>query len=181
MLKDSSIFPLNEPIHMPSVLGQLVGKDRIRLCPSKASAVRRMTEPTDIHELRRFLGMVINQGSTSRGWLSSPTCLEDFSAKRMPGFGVLIISTPSTSLKRNWALPQPSRSRDYFVSWRIVVWLGCSDDPETERWKLETSGLYISRAYCHRKAIRPDWKKILLPLPGLVRDWQITLSESDST
>jgi len=42
-------------------LGQLVGKDGIRADPSKVSAVRHITEPTDIHELQ------INQESTSRG------------------------------------------------------------------------------------------------------------------
>ena len=43
-------------------LGQLVGKDGIRPDPSKVSAVKHMTEPTDIHELRRFLGMVNQSG-----------------------------------------------------------------------------------------------------------------------
>lgn len=43
-------------------LGQLVGKDRIRADPSKVSAVRYMTEPTDIHEHQRFLGMVNQSG-----------------------------------------------------------------------------------------------------------------------
>ena len=43
-------------------LGQLVGKDGIRPDPSKVSAVRHMTKPTDIHELRRFLGMVNQSG-----------------------------------------------------------------------------------------------------------------------
>lgn len=39
-------------------LGQLVGTSGIRPDPSKVSAVKYMTEPTDKHELRPFLGMV---------------------------------------------------------------------------------------------------------------------------
>ena len=33
-------------------LGQLVGEDEICADPSKVAAVKHMTEPTDIHELR---------------------------------------------------------------------------------------------------------------------------------
>ena len=43
-------------------LGQLVDKEEIRADPSKVSAVKHMAEPTDIHELRRFLGMVNQSG-----------------------------------------------------------------------------------------------------------------------
>ena len=43
-------------------LGQLVGKEGIRADPGKVFAVKHMAEPTDIHELRRFLGMVNQSG-----------------------------------------------------------------------------------------------------------------------
>ena len=39
-------------------LGQLVGKDGIPRWPHQISALRHMAEPTDMHLLRRFLGMV---------------------------------------------------------------------------------------------------------------------------
>ena len=43
-------------------LGQLVGKEGIRSDSGKDSAVKHMAEPTDIHKLRRFLGMVNQSG-----------------------------------------------------------------------------------------------------------------------
>ena len=43
-------------------LGQQVGNEGIRTDPGKVSAVKHMAELTDIHELRRFLGMVNQSG-----------------------------------------------------------------------------------------------------------------------
>ena len=43
-------------------LGQMVGKDGIHADQGKVSAVKHMAETTDIHELRRFLGMVNQSG-----------------------------------------------------------------------------------------------------------------------
>ena len=39
-------------------LHQLLGKDEIRANPSKITAVKYLAERTDVHKLRRFLGMV---------------------------------------------------------------------------------------------------------------------------
>ena len=43
-------------------LGQLVGKEGIHADSGKVSEVKHMAEPTDIHKLRRFLGMVNQSG-----------------------------------------------------------------------------------------------------------------------
>ena len=47
-------------------LGQLVGKEGIHADSGKVSAVKHMAEPTDIHKLRRFLGMVNQSGKNIR-------------------------------------------------------------------------------------------------------------------
>ena len=43
-------------------LGHIVGKDGIRIDPSKVEAIRDMKPPSDLTELRRFLGMVNQAG-----------------------------------------------------------------------------------------------------------------------
>ena len=40
------------------ILGYLVNKDGIRLQPTKVEAINNMAPPTNIKEVRRFLGMV---------------------------------------------------------------------------------------------------------------------------
>lgn len=89
-------------------LSHLVGKDGIRPDPSKVSAVKHITEPTDIHELQRFLGMVNQSGKyvPRRDELTHP--LRELLSKKK--FGVLMNSSPLTSLRRKWALTQSSWS-----------------------------------------------------------------------
>ena len=57
-------------------LGQLVGKNGIRADPSKIAAVKYLAERTDVHELRRFLGMVNQSGKyiPNLAELSHPLC-----------------------------------------------------------------------------------------------------------
>ena len=43
-------------------LGHLVGKDGIRVDPAKVAAIREMAEPSDVSDLRRFLGMANQLG-----------------------------------------------------------------------------------------------------------------------
>ncbi|XP_028514411.1 uncharacterized protein K02A2.6 [Exaiptasia diaphana] len=43
-------------------LGHIVGKDGIRIDPSKVEAIKEMAEPSDVSDLRRFLGMVNQVG-----------------------------------------------------------------------------------------------------------------------
>ena len=43
-------------------LGHIVGKDGIKIDPSKVEAIKEMKEPSDVSELRRFLGMVNQVG-----------------------------------------------------------------------------------------------------------------------
>jgi len=43
-------------------LGHIVGKDGIKIDPSKVTAIREMKEPSDVSELRRFLGMINQVG-----------------------------------------------------------------------------------------------------------------------
>lgn len=43
-------------------LGHIVGKDGIKIDPSKVEAIKKMKEPSDVSELRRFLGMVNQVG-----------------------------------------------------------------------------------------------------------------------
>ena len=59
-------------------LGQLVGKEGIRADSGKVSAVKHMAEPTDIHKLRRFLGIVNQSFSAVKEKLSSPPALAIF-------------------------------------------------------------------------------------------------------
>ena len=144
-------------------LGQLVGKDGI--CPdhSKVSAVRHMTEPTDIHELRPFLGMVNQSGkyiprlaelthplrellSKKNAWVWGPPQQHAFNVikEKLSSAPALAIFDPA--LETTLSADASSYGLGAVMT-------------ETEGWKLETSGLHISRAYCHRKAIRPDRKR----------------------
>ena len=43
-------------------LGHVIGKDGVQIDPTKVEAVTQMGEPTDIAQLRRFLGMVNQVG-----------------------------------------------------------------------------------------------------------------------
>ena len=45
-------------------LGQIISKEGVRVDDSKIAAMVNTTEPTDVAELRRYLGMVNYLGST---------------------------------------------------------------------------------------------------------------------
>ena len=172
MLKDSSIFPLNEPIHMPSVLGQLVGKDRIRLCPSKVSAVRRMTEPTDIHELRRFLGMVNQSGkyiprlaelthllrgllSKKNAWVWSPHHQHAFNVIKeklssAPALAISRLLCQLTHCRMAWVQWWP-RNRKMETGNQWSLYLACLLPPKGDTPRLKKDSLTTTWA-CERLA-----------------------------
>ena len=43
--------------HEVQFLGHIVGKGSVKMCPDKLDAIRTWPTPTNIHELRSFLGM----------------------------------------------------------------------------------------------------------------------------
>ena len=43
--------------HEVEFLGHIVGKGSVKMCPDKLNAIRTWLVPTNIHELRSFLGM----------------------------------------------------------------------------------------------------------------------------
>lgn len=50
-------------------LGHRIGKDGIEVDPSKVEAIQQMRAPSDVPELRKFLGMANQMGSTYLTWL----------------------------------------------------------------------------------------------------------------
>ena len=63
-------------------LGHIVDKDGIRADPGMVSAITEMVPPTNISELRRFMGMVIQLGKFSMNLASLTTPLRQLLSKK---------------------------------------------------------------------------------------------------
>lgn len=91
-------------------LGHVIGKDGVQIDPTKVEAVAQMGEPTDIAQLRRFLGMVNQVGkyipnladmtkplrdllSKNNAWLWTGAQQEAFNAVK-----TALVSTPTLAL-----------------------------------------------------------------------------------
>lgn len=91
-------------------LGHVIGKDGVQIDPTKVEAVAQMGEPTDIAQLRRFLGMVNQVGkyipnladmtkplrdllSKNNAWLWTGAQREAFNAVKKA-----LVSTPTLAL-----------------------------------------------------------------------------------
>lgn len=83
-------------------LDHLIDHERIRADPDKTSAIIEMEPPTNISELRWFMGMVNQLGKFLRTWQTSLTPYDNSSARNQRGCGVLTKIEHSQISKRNW-------------------------------------------------------------------------------
>ena len=91
-------------------LGHVIDAEGIHADPSKTSAILQMDAPNNVTELRRFLGMVTQLGSSR---LESPTYLnpsENCSAASGHGSGATAKSKLSARSRRRFPNPQSSHT-----------------------------------------------------------------------
>lgn len=120
-------------------LGQRVGKHGIQVDPRKVSAIRDMKIPTDVKELRRFMGMVNHMGKYIPQLASISKPLRDLLSEKSTWLWDVAQQEAFEKIKDALSsapsLAIYDLSRDTSVSRCFILWTWSSSHTKTRRWR----------------------------------------------